>query len=56
MEKLEQGRKDHGNKELRDDQGPSKLTRGSTQKFEAMKHKDLDKLRASTVKINILVD
>lgn len=53
---MEKGRKDHGNKDLRDDQGPSKCTRVGSKKSEAMDDKELDELRASIVKMNILAD
>ena len=56
LDKLEWGRKDHGTKELKDDQGPNKRTRESSKKLWVMEDEEIDELRASTVNMNILAD
>lgn len=41
---------------MEEDQGPNKHTRENSKKIEVMDDKEIDKLRASTVNMNMLAD
>ena len=56
MDKKEQGRKDHGCKELKDDQGPNKHTRTRLKKSKVMKDRELDESWASIENMIFLAD
>ena len=41
---------------MKEDQGPSKCTRANSNKTKVLEEKEIDKLKAFVVKMNILAD